>query len=260
MHADPVWLALEVKYLDRACAFYGDLLDVEPERRGDHEAVLDVGGCHIVLRAPAAGVPRGGVHTHYALAVPPRRYEDWLARLRDAAAEAGRDAEVVEHSFGSSTSMYLDDPDDHCVELGEAGRDDDERDLQGLFEVVLEVEDLESASAFYEALGAERAYGDGEHDRRRLDWGGVDLELWEPRLGIADGRGGVHVDLGVAVEDPGAETEAATDAADASVRRGRIGADDVPFAVDGDLDGAVRIRDPDGHYLSFVPSSGAPWS
>jgi predicted enzyme related to lactoylglutathione lyase len=251
MQADPVWLALEVKYLDRACAFYEDVLGVEPSCR-EHEAAFDVGGCHIVLRAPAAGVPRGGVHTHYALAVPPRSYDDWLARLEDAAADAGRDAAVVEHSFGSSTSMYLDDPDDHCLELGEAGRDDDPRDLQGLFEVVLEAEDLEAASAFYEALGAERRYGDGEHDRRRLDWGGVDIELWEPRLGIADGRGGVHVDLGVAVDDP---TVVADAVADAVTAREPLDTDDLPVSSDDGAGASVRVRDPDGHYLSFVPPS-----
>jgi hypothetical protein len=66
--------------------------------------------------------------------------------------------------------------------------------------------------------------------------GDLDLELWEPQLGIADGRGGVHVDLGIAAADPaGAADAVADDALDVT-----------------SVDDGVRIRDRDGHSVTLV--------
>jgi hypothetical protein len=66
----------------------------------------------------------------------------------------------------------------------------------------------------------------------------MDLELWEPQLGIADARGGVHVDAGFATSDPAAAAEAVA-----------------PGAPVEAVDGGVRVRDADGHVLTFVEES-----
>ncbi|MFT4946436.1 MAG: catechol-2,3-dioxygenase, partial [Natronomonas sp.] len=59
------WLALEVKYLDRAQSFYEVFLDLDVRSTSDHEVALAAGETDLVLRRPQ-GVPRGGLHTHYA--------------------------------------------------------------------------------------------------------------------------------------------------------------------------------------------------
>lgn len=65
--------------------------------------------------------------------------------------------------------------------------------------------------------------------------GEVDLELWEPQLGLADGRGGVHVDWGVTGEDPAVAADRVT--LDAT-------------AID-ETESGIRIRDPHGHYFTL---------
>jgi len=238
-------LALEVHHLDRAAAWYETHLGLDGAR-GDHEARYEVGETTLVLREPST-VPRGGLHVHYALATPPDRYDDWLAALRP-------DFDVVEFDFGGARSLYVDDPDAHSVEIGTAGPDGDlddddcvgagtatthagpsDRPLTGVFEVALEVESLDRAEAFYRDLGfAVVDRGDGR-DRVRLD-GPVALELWAPQRGIADARGGVHADLRFGTADP----ERA-----ASAVSGRA------CAVEALEGGTRRVRDPDGHYLTF---------
>ncbi|ADJ15497.1 VOC family protein [Halalkalicoccus jeotgali] len=215
-------LALEVKYLDRACDFYTTYLDLPVEREDERELVFRVGGTDLILRRPTS-VPRGGLHTHYAFSTSPEEYDDWLARLEEL--------DPDEHTFGSSRSLYIDDPDDHCVEIGEV--DDSGTGLTGIFEVVLEVADLDRAEAFYTDLGFELT--DRGSDRRRVRLvGPMDLELWEPQLGLADAHGGAHVDLGFDAADP----ERAVDPV-----RDRV------CAVES-LANGVRILDPDGHYLT----------
>ena len=63
------------------------------------------------------------------------------------------------------------------------------------------------------------------------------LELWEPHLGIADARGGVHVDLGFETDEPAAALEAV---------RNRIG------SLERESNENVVVRDPDGHFLTFT--------
>ncbi|WP_336037529.1 VOC family protein [Halobacterium yunchengense] len=219
-------LALEVRSLDRAVDWYETHLGVDARRRGDREAAFDAGEATVVLREPST-VPRGGLHVHYAFATAADAYPGWRERL-------GRHFDLVEFDFGSARSLYVDDPDGHCVEIGTGGPDGD-APLTGVFEVVLEVEALSSAEAFYRDLGfAVADRGDGR-ERVRLT-GPVDLELWEPQLGIADARGGVHADLAFRTADPAAAADAAADRA-CSVE---------------DVDGGVRVRDPDGHYLRFT--------
>jgi len=235
------WLGLETADLEAARRFYDTLVpdrvdEPDPARTAvgadettagaDETAVYRVGGpdppTRLVLRRPTA-VPRGGVHTHYALSVPHGEYDDWRGHL-------AADHPVAEHDFGSMRSLYAYDPDGHCVEL--AGVDVDGPGVDGVFEVVLEVRDLARARRFYGALGFEPV--DEGPDRVRLSGPNAvpDLELWEPRLGIAGARGGLHVDLGLSASTPEAVVAALEGA-----RRVET------------LDDAVRLVDPDGHHL-----------
>ncbi|WP_254544186.1 VOC family protein [Halomarina pelagica] len=220
------WLALEVKYLGPAGEFYERHLDLPLAEQREAELVFDAGGTDLVLRRPS-GVPRGGLHVHYAFATPPDRYDGWWEHL-------SKRFDLTEHRFGSARSLYFYDIEGNCVEIGQRGEGD--RDITGIFEVVLEVEDLGRAEAFYETLGMDVTSRGEERRRVRLTTGAFDLELWEPHLGLADARGGVHVDFGVEAEDPTAAAERV---------RGR--ACDVEPLAEG-----VRIRDPDGHYLTLV--------
>jgi catechol 2,3-dioxygenase-like lactoylglutathione lyase family enzyme len=237
-------LALEVKYLDRARGFYADRLGLPVVSESNTEVTFRVGETALRLRRPT-GVPRGGLHVHYAFTTPETAYDEWLVRLDDLA--------PAEHQFGNYRSLYVDDPDDHCVEIGgvdEAGTEaaatetdtgaasqstgGDTPPLTGIFEVVLEVADLAAAEARYTALGF--AVVDRGDERRRVRLRGpFDLELWEPQLGLADARGGVHVDLGLRTDDPAAAVAALGDSV---VSRESI-------------DDGVRVREADGHWLTF---------
>lgn len=233
------WLALEVKYLDPVVRFYRKRLGLEPVRRDDREVALAVGriaeGRELRLRRPD-GVPRGGLHTHYAFACPRDEYDAWYERL-------DRELDVEEVDFGSMRSLYADDPAGNCLEI--AGVDPSDGDgrprLTRLFEVVLEVEALPAAEAFYDELGFEVVDRGANRRRVRLSTGEFDVELWEPHLGLADARGGVHVDVGIEATDPNAVANAVSD---------RITKRET-------VDDGVRIRDPDGHYVTLVGPSGS---
>lgn len=219
------WLALEVKYLDRARSFYESSLDLDPVSESETEVRLAAGDAELVLRRPTA-VPRGGLHTHYAFSTAAGTYDEWWDRLSES-------FDLVEHEFGGARSLYFYDVDGNCVEIGERGDDGD--GITGIFEIVLEVTDLERAESFYRALGLD-VMGRGDDRRRvRLTAGPFDVELWEPQLGLADGRGGVHVDVGFETDDPSAIVDGIT--ADAR-------------AVE-DLESGYRVVDPDGHSLTF---------
>ncbi|WP_232688567.1 VOC family protein [Halobacterium zhouii] len=224
-------LALEVLFLDRAAAFYEHHLGFDGVQRG-HEIVYEVGETSLVLREPST-VPRGGVHVHYAFSTTDDGYEEYHDRL-------GTDFDLIEHNFGSARSLYVDDPDGHCVEVGTGGGGDSESidaatvPLTGVFEVVLEVEDLAPAVSFYEALGFDVVDRGDDRERVRLA-GPVALELWEPHRGIADARGAVHADLGFLASDPEAAADAVADRA----------------CEVTDVESGVRVCDPDGHYLTF---------
>jgi len=225
----PHHLTLEVKYLDRARAFYESRLGLSAVAAREDEVAYEVGQAELRLRTPGA-VPRGGLHTHYALSVSRAAYDDWYDRLDDH-------LDLDEHRFGDDRSLYCDDPDGHCVELGETV--DTGEGIHGLFEVVLEVEDLDRAVEFYEQLGFETVDRGEGRPRVRLTTGSVDLELWEPQLGLADARGGVHVEWGVEAAAPRAVAERVSESARA-----------VEHGEDQSL-----VRDPDGHYLGlFEPS------
>jgi len=220
-------LALEVHHLEPAVDWYETHLGLDGAR-SEHEARFQVGETDLVLREPST-IPRGGLHVHYALATPEDRYDEWRADLEEA-------FDVAEFDFGSARSLYVDDLDGHCVEIGTGGQGGDDA-LTGVFEVALEVEDLARAEVFYEQLGFEVVdRGDGR-ERTRLD-GPIALELWEPQRGIADARGGVHADLRFSAPDPEAAAEAVAERA--------CGVE----VVKAEAAAARRIRDPDGHYLT----------
>ena len=103
------WLALEVKYLDPVAEFYQEHLAVEPTRETNREAAFDVGDGQLILRRPD-GVPRGGLHTHYALSCPADAYDTWWERLDGP-------FELQEFEFGSMRSLYFYDPEGNCVEI-----------------------------------------------------------------------------------------------------------------------------------------------
>ncbi|QCC51831.1 VOC family protein [Halapricum salinum] len=220
------WVALEAKHREPVVDFYRTDLDLPVVRRTETETVLDAGDTELVIRRPGA-VPRGGVHTHYAFSIPSGEYETWWNRLDST-------FELVEAVFGDARSLYLDDPADNCVELGQ--RDIAGPGIDGIFELVLEVADLERATGFYTDLGFEVVDRGDERRRIRLTTGELDLELWEPQLGIADGRGGVHVDWGLRTDDPGRVID--------RVRERTRAAETV--------EKGIRILDPDGHYLTLM--------
>jgi catechol-2,3-dioxygenase len=232
------WLALEVKDVDAASAFYADALSMRSLDDADRPRWLAdagdavafaAGDTALVLRRPNA-VPRGGLHTHYAMSIPEGEYDDWWDRL----GEAGFDLD--EHVFGSARSLYLYDPDGNCVELGQ--QDVDGPGIDAVFEVVLEVADLAHAEAFYADLGFETVDRGADRTRVRMH-GPMALELWEPHLGLADARGGVHVDLGFETSDPEHAVDAVADRITAHER------------LETENTHAIRVHDPDGHVLTF---------
>lgn len=218
------WIALEAKYLEPSRAFYEETLDMAVREERDGEVALAAGETDLILRRPSA-LPRGGLHTHYACSIPGDEYDDWWDRL-------SAEFDLEEFRFGPSRSLYLYDPDGNCVELGQ--RDVAGPGIDGVFEVALEVASVDRSEGFYADLGFETV--DRGDDRRRIRMQGpMALELWEPQLGIADARGGVHVDLGFTTDDPAATASAVADRA---------------CSVERQTDRAVVV-DPDGHYLTF---------
>jgi catechol-2,3-dioxygenase len=242
MLSGPAWLALEVKDLAAVRPFYEEVLGlpVTDEGPAGTEVAFSAGVTDIVLREPGP-VPRGGLHVHYAFSIPPASYGDWWTHL-------SADYDLDEHHFGDITSLYTYDPVGNCVELGQddslagesaegAGPGDVDGPIGGVFEVVLEVEDLYRAEHFYRTVGFEVVDRGDERDRVRMSIGSLAIELWEPQLGIADARGGVHVDLGLVAAEPGTLAARLTSQASAVTDPGR----------------GRRVRDQDGHWITLVP-------
>lgn len=220
------WLALDVRNLDRAGAFYEDVIELPPaDGGGPADRRFDAGSSTLHLRGPDAD-HRGGAHVHYAFETGRDAMDAWESRLEAAGT-------VESHDFGVYRSLYCFDPDDHCVEVG--GRADGTDAITGIFEIVLEVELVEAAEAFYRELGCSVIDRGDERDRVRMAAGEFELELWTPQTGIAGAEPGAHVELGLTVEDP----PRAVDRAAVS------GA-----TLDGSHESAVI--DPDGHRLVFV--------
>ncbi len=220
------WLAIDVAVLEEARPFYERILNLEPiEEVVSGERHFRAGDSNLHLRGPDAE-SQGGAHVHYAFETGAAALDEWEDRLSEA-------GPVDSHNFGVYRSLYVFDPDDHCVELG--GRADGTKDITGIFEIVLEVEMLEAAEAFYHELGCSVIDRGEDRKRVRLDAGPFELELWEPQTGLAGAEPGSHVELGLGVRDP----------AQAVDRAATSGA-----TLDGSRESAVI--DPDGHRLVFV--------
>ena len=98
MLSGPRWLALEVKYLDRAQSFYESFLDLDVRREREGEVALAAGDTDLILRRPTA-VPRGGVHTHYAFSTPPDH--TFVESVATAAEETTAAAELPANKGGA---------------------------------------------------------------------------------------------------------------------------------------------------------------
>jgi catechol-2,3-dioxygenase len=116
--------------------------------------------------------------------------------------------------------------------------------VTGISELVLEVQDLGEASAFYrDVLGFEETmYGEGREDRVwYLIGDSARLGLWTPQEGIAGGRGGAHVHFALHLR---------TEDFDALVERLREQVELFgPIRLGNDR--AVYVHDPDGNVLEF---------
>lgn len=112
----------------------------------------------------------------------------------------------------------------------------------GVNELVLEVLDLERAEHFYSELLGFPVVERWEH--REAVWllaGSTRIGLWRPQVGVAGGRGGVHVHYALRIEE---ENYAAI----VDGLRGRgldITEDDFGHSR------AVYVTDPDGNVIEF---------
>ena len=108
-------LTLEVADLERAERFYAGVLGLPVVERWEDAVWVLAGTTRIGLWLPRIGIAggRGGVHVHYALHVEEDDYDADVARLRDR----GCHVEEVAFSDGRGRSVYVTDPDGHCVEL-----------------------------------------------------------------------------------------------------------------------------------------------
>jgi len=112
-------LVLEVVDLEASERFYAGVLGLPVvERWEQREAIWVMAGgrTRIGLWRPQVGLAggRGGIHVHYAMHVPPDRYDAAVEHLR------AQRQDVVEHAFPGyedSRAAYVDDPDGNVVEL-----------------------------------------------------------------------------------------------------------------------------------------------
>ena len=119
--------------------------------------------------------------------------------------------------------------------------------VTGINELVLEVLDIDRAVDFYSrVLGLEPA--NQWEDRAWFKVGdGARLGLWTPQVGIAGGRGGVHVHFALHIPE---------DAYDAAVERLRDHGQD-PHEEDFEENGrAAYVTDPDGNVVELWTWAG----
>ena len=119
--------------------------------------------------------------------------------------------------------------------------------VTGINELVLEVLDLDRAVDFYSrVLGLEEA--NRWEDRAWFKVGdGARLGLWAPQVGIAGGRGGVHVHFALHIPE---------DAYDASVERLRDHGQDVHQEDFEENGRAAYVTDPDGNVVELWTWAG----
>jgi catechol 2,3-dioxygenase-like lactoylglutathione lyase family enzyme len=117
--------------------------------------------------------------------------------------------------------------------------------VTGVSELVLEVQDLDRAEAFYagvlgfpvvERWQEREAFWVMAGDRTRIG-------LWRPQIGLEEGRGGVHVHFAMHI----AEADF-----DPAVERLRAAGYPVPVHAFGTTHGrAAYLTDPDGHVVEL---------
>ena len=105
-------IVFEVKDLDRAVAFYQNVIGLSLYSRGAQEAWFRVGEQVLALFTP----DRVGSGQHFALRIHPEDAE----RARQALVAHGFPEETMQLSDG--LSVYVRDPDGNKVELHEIGR------------------------------------------------------------------------------------------------------------------------------------------
>lgn len=110
-------LVLEVLDLERAVAFYEDVLGLRLVRRSDGRAWLMAGDrTRIGLWVPQIGLARGrgGVHVHYAMHIG----EDDLDSAVERIAAHGYEVDVIRFDDdGRGRAAYVSDPDGNVLEL-----------------------------------------------------------------------------------------------------------------------------------------------
>jgi predicted enzyme related to lactoylglutathione lyase len=117
--------------------------------------------------------------------------------------------------------------------------------VRGISELVLEVADLEAARRFYrDVLGFEETlYGEGAEGRYWYLVGDTArLGLWTEQVGLAGGRGGVHVHYAFNVED---------DVIDALRERIESAGAEVEGPIQLGPGRAIYVTDPDGNVVEF---------
>jgi catechol-2,3-dioxygenase len=114
--------------------------------------------------------------------------------------------------------------------------------VTGVNELVLEVVDLERAEHFYSKLLGLPVVERWEH--RDAIWvlaGATRIGLWKPQVGVAGGRGGIHVHYALQIADEDYE---------ATVERLRACGLEV-FEDDFGDSRAAYVTDPDGNVVEF---------
>jgi catechol 2,3-dioxygenase-like lactoylglutathione lyase family enzyme len=117
--------------------------------------------------------------------------------------------------------------------------------VSGISELVLEVDDLESARRFYrDVLGFEETlYGEGADGRYWYLVGETArLGLWTEQVGLAGGRGGAHVHYAFHMDDA---------AIDALKQRIEQAGAEVEGPIQLGPGRAIYVTDPDGNVVEF---------
>lgn len=113
-------VVLRVADIDRALAFYCDVLGMREARRVESIGLVQLRAgasmVDLVPRTAAASVDGAGNMDHFAIRVAPWDADAILAHLAAAGFEAGQPEKRV-GAEGEGWSIYVDDPDGNSVEL-----------------------------------------------------------------------------------------------------------------------------------------------